>query len=287
MKQLLFYDLDGTLSGKSYAITEKNQWALANAKEKGHKVFLCTGRPPISIYGDVEKISFDGMICCAGSYVFIHDQLIFENVIEKDLLKQVLHLFHQHDISYCLETKEGLYETSRIHRFYIKNYYKKVKINRNLFRFLKARKKKEKHYRIEDFDINKISVAKIEFITKNQNDYLACLPFLEKYFHVVLFSQENDSYVNGEIIMRDCTKREGILKVIDYFHEDINHTVGFGDSMNDYQMLETVHTGIVYENADKRLKELAQYTFQEPDQDGIYHIMRELDLCDEYKGVKR
>ena len=54
-----------------------------------------------------------------------------------------------------------------------------------------------------------------------------------------------------------------------------------GDSMNDYQMLEEVNIGVVYENAPQNLKDLGQYFFIDPDQDGIYKVMKEMKLIDD------
>lgn len=48
--------------------------------------------------------------------------------------------------------------------------------------------------------------------------------------------------MNGEIILKNCTKADGILKVVNYYGGKMEDTVGFGDSMNDYQMLEEVKT---------------------------------------------
>ena len=55
-------------------------------------------------------------------------------------------------------------------------------------------------------------------------------------------------------------------------------TIGFGESMNHYQMLEEVNICVVYENAPQHLKDLGQYYFTDPDQDGIYKVMKEMQL---------
>ena len=92
------------------------------------------------------------------------------------------------------------------------------------------------------------------------------------------FSKEEDDFINGEIILKYCTKADGILKVVNHFQGQMKDTVGFGDSMNDYQMLQEVETGVVYEGASDNLKALGKYFFTDPDQDGIYKVMKEMDL---------
>ena len=41
-------------------LTEKTKLAIQNARQNGHRAFLCTGRAPTSIVGDIRNIEFDG-----------------------------------------------------------------------------------------------------------------------------------------------------------------------------------------------------------------------------------
>ena len=40
----VFFDIDGTIRGKSREITKRNKEAICKLRENGHKAFLCTGR---------------------------------------------------------------------------------------------------------------------------------------------------------------------------------------------------------------------------------------------------
>ena len=44
----VFFDIDGTIRGKSREITKRNREAICKLRENGHKAFLCTGRAPVS-----------------------------------------------------------------------------------------------------------------------------------------------------------------------------------------------------------------------------------------------
>lgn len=283
MSKYLFFDLDGTLEGHTRTITQKNRWALQQLRHNGHKIFLCTGRAPTSLFGDVLSICFDGKICSAGGFVMIGEHFIFENYIDKNLLQQILHLFNQHHVYYNLETKDTIYESPIIHKFLLRKYLKIVKLNRKLLGFMRSRRQFEHRRHIKEFDIHQTQVTKLNYLAKNKEDFIKCLPFLEKYFHIVYFSNENDKFVNGELILKNCTKGDGIQRILDYFHADEEDTIGFGDSMNDYQMIQKVHIGIVSENAPDELKKISQYTFVDPDQDGIYHTLKALGLCEKYQ----
>ena len=122
------------------------------------------------------------------------------------------------------------------------------------------------------------------YIAMERKQIEACLPFLKQYFNVIIFSKSSDPFVNGEIILKDCTKGDGLRRVVDYFQGTMEESVGFGDSMNDYQMLEAAGLGVAYEEAPEEIKALAQYYFKEPDQDGIYDVMVRMGLADEMES---
>ncbi len=283
MGKYLFFDIDGTLTGKSKQVTEKTKWAIQEARRNGHKAFLCTGRAPTSIVGDIKEMEFDGMICSAGGFVVVDGKFIFENFINQYVLSEVMTLFINNKILFTLETKEVIYQTPGVDEFFTQKHQEDCKDNHELMRIFKLKKQGEKRKPIKDFNILNTGATKVCFIAPNKDDFYRCIPFLEEFFNIVIFSKDEDDFINGEIILKNCTKADGILKVINHFHGKMQDTIGFGDSMNDYQMIQEVSTGVVYEDAPALLKEHAQYFFTDPDQDGIYKVMVELGLVEEMK----
>lgn len=90
MGKYLFFDIDGTLLGKSRRITEKTKQAIQRARKNGHKIFICTGRVPAFIVGDVNDIEVDGIVSGVGSFVEIGGQYIFEHYMESQLTEKVV-----------------------------------------------------------------------------------------------------------------------------------------------------------------------------------------------------
>jgi len=78
----VFFDIDGTIRGKSREITKRNREAICKLRENGHKAFLCTGRAPVSITQDILDVGFDGVISAAGSFK------LMENIFMKTFLIQ-------------------------------------------------------------------------------------------------------------------------------------------------------------------------------------------------------
>lgn len=278
MGKYLFFDIDGTLMGKSRKVTEKTKWAIEEAQRNGHRAFLCTGRAPTSISRDLKEIAFDGIVCSAGGFVIINNEFIFENFMNQYLLTEVMTLFINNRILFTLETKEAIYQTPGVNEFFDSKHQEDCDKNPELARFLEMRRATENRKTISEFDILKTGVTKVCFVCPDKEDLERCIPFLEEFFNVVIFSKEEDDFVNGEIILKHCTKADGMKKVVDYFQAGMEDTVGFGDSMNDYQMLEVANIGVVYKDAPQNLKDLGQYYFIDPDQDGIYKVMKEMNL---------
>ncbi len=277
MGKYLFFDIDGTLVGQSKMMTQKNKDALILARKNGHKTFLCTGRSPTSIVKNILEVGYDGIVCSAGGFVIIDGHYIFENYIDVSLLKKVMKLFYDHQVLFTLETKDAIYETDGVKEFFDMRHQNSFGSNLELMRFFELRRQGENRLSIEHYDDN-IGVTKLCFVAKNKNNFFECVDKLEKYFNVVVFSKDEEEYINGEIIIKDCTKADGIVKAVNYFQGNLNDTIGFGDSMNDYEMIDRCAVGVVYKGADDKLKEKADYFFDDPDKDGIYKILKELRI---------
>ena len=93
----VFFDIDGTIRGKSREITKRNKEAICKLRENGHKAFLCTGRAPVSITQDILDVGFDGVISAAGSFIQIDGEYIYENFLDSKLLllKRKMNFFNQ------------------------------------------------------------------------------------------------------------------------------------------------------------------------------------------------
>lgn len=278
MRKYLFFDIDGTLVGESHRVTENNAKAISQVREKGHKAFLCSGRAPTSIVQDIIDVGFDGIICSAGGFIMIDGHFVFENLINQYVLSEVMTLFTNHHILYTLETRDAIYQTPGVSEFFDRRHQEKCKDNLELKRFFELRRRGENREPIRHFDILKTPVAKICFIAKRKQDYEACIPFLEDYFHIVTFSKPEDDFVNGELIIKGCTKADGIKRLMRYYNASMEDTIGFGDSMNDFQMMEAVKIACVSKKAPQVLLDMADYTFDDPDDDGIAKVLKELNL---------
>ena len=76
--KLIFLDIDGTLTMPgSNEPPQSALEAIRAAQRKGNLVFLCSGRNP-GMLEPLLKYGFDGVIACAGGYVTVGDELIYD-----------------------------------------------------------------------------------------------------------------------------------------------------------------------------------------------------------------
>jgi Cof subfamily protein (haloacid dehalogenase superfamily) len=88
--KIVFFDIDGTLidfdaSGISPAVVD----ALKRLQEKGTKLFLASGRPPILLPRS-EGVTFDGALCFNGAYGFDQSGTVISAPIPKSDVKQMV-----------------------------------------------------------------------------------------------------------------------------------------------------------------------------------------------------
>ena len=253
----VFFDIDGTIRGKSREITKRK------LRENGHKAFLCTGRAPVSITQDILDVGFDGVISAAGSFIQIDGEYIYENFLDSKLLQQAIVLFSNAQVGFTLETKDELFQSGYAREYMERRQIKDTQANPELARFFEKRNQAFKP--ITEYDHDKYAL-------------LDTVPHLSKDFNIVVFSKPEDDFINGEIISKNCTKADAIERVMDYYHASMEDTIAFGDSMNDYQMLKKANQGIVFEGAKEKLLDIAYDTFKDPDQDGIALSLEKLGL---------
>lgn len=275
----LFFDVDGTLFGKSRYVTERTIEEMQKIKKKGHKIFICTGRAPVSIVGgNLERVPADGFIASAGGFVSVNGKYIFKNYMDTTVLQEVMTLFMNHKVRFALETENAIYQTPGINEYFDARHQKEFGDNPEMKRYFEVRRQKENRLPMSAFNVSETGVTKIAFVATDRYLFLDIVKYLVDHFNVVTFSKKGSEIIDGEIILKDCTKADGIKRVLDEIGGSVEDTIAFGDSMNDYQMIDLCHIGIVSKKASDKLKKLAQYQFDDPDQDGIAKALEQLNL---------
>ena len=102
--KLIFIDIDGTLfDHKKDDIPESAKEAILNAKSKGHKIFLSTGRPYADIDKEILDFPLDGMIVSCGAVVYVENKPIYCKTYPQKELINLIQLMLVNNIGFSLD----------------------------------------------------------------------------------------------------------------------------------------------------------------------------------------
>ena len=101
---------------------------------------------------------------------------------------------------------------------------------------------------------------------------------LEDRYHFICQEVTAHHCLNGEIISKEFDKGMGVRLVAGTLGFDIADTIGFGDSMNDLEMIETVGTSVCMENGADALKAVSDIVCPAVTEDGLAKAFEQLGL---------
>lgn len=276
MKKVIFLDIDGTLTLPTGQVSERVRNAIRDVRKNGHYVFICTGRSKIGVR-DLLDIGFDGIICSAGGYIEINGKKVYESCLKDEDLSLARRIFEKHDILYNLETNFMTFQNDEMNKVFAAVHPDDLS-NSELTRLINEQKEKFNIHSLEEFAKNPKPVQKLCFIAKSLEDLEEPRRLLSDKYNFIIHDIFSKNIINGEIIIKGTNKGKAVEFVMDYLGMNMKDSIGFGDSMNDYEMIHTCHRGVVMGNGSEELKKYATTVCESASDDGIYHELKRLKL---------
>lgn len=274
-RKSIFLDVDGTLVSGHATMNPKVVEAIKRARQNGHYVFICTGRNKTGIKYELAKVDFDGIIASAGSYIEIDNKVIHSVYFDKLLVDKISKVFDENNIYYNYECTDVTFMSKKMVELFVGG----VNFESGNIKLEKMMQEEFKKFSIQDLSLyNNQDIHKICFIAIDQNDVERAKKQLGDDVNMVIHDIFDATTINGELISKVDNKATAIKQVIDYLGIDKKDTIAFGDSMNDYEMINFVECGIAMGNACNELKEAASRVCRSVDEDGIYYEFIELGL---------
>ena len=274
--KIVFFDIDGTLIGWDATPSQKVIEAIHRLKANGHRAVLCTGRNRCMIDPAVLNIGFDGIICSAGSYIEYDNQIIDQTFIEHDKLLQIISLLQKHNILTNLEgTYASYYDDELVNALMLSP---DIQCTSEIKKIHAELGKVDNRYTLTTFYKQIVPIHKISYMAQNMGDVRQLQQQIGKEYQVHVHEIFPGSVINGEIIPKKTHKGTAILTLLDYLHIPRKNSIAFGDSMNDYEMLQTVQYGVAMANGSKELQEIADASCPSVEKDGVYYGLQDLDL---------
>lgn len=273
-RKLIFLDIDGTLTSPGSNVPPQSALeAIRRAQAAGHKVVLCTGRnldmlSPLLAYG------FDGAVASGGGYVVYGNEVLYDCPMTEDQRLLAMDLLAQQGVFRTIEAKDATYGDEGMADFL----GAVSGGNSELVRWRKALE--------DDLNIQPMSrydgrpIYKIVFMCADADQLKPAREALEREFCFLVQDISGANYINGELINRKFDKGTGVRLVARALGVDLADTIGFGDSMNDLEMIRTVGTSVCMANGSPTLKAHSTMICPAVDEDGLARGFAQLGLTE-------
>lgn len=274
-KKIIFLDIDGTLTADLGKPSEKVKEGIRLARENGHKVLICTGRNMPIIGREILECGFDGVVASAGSHIEVEGNVIFDCLMDESLVQYCIDIFHKNHIFCRIESPEGIYTDTAMEEL-----LKNAQADSSNSELIRMQREMESGLDIKRFDAYPRNGAyKLCFTCTDLRDLEAVKVQLGEQFNYVVHPfKAGASVFNGEIIRKGMDKGEGMQRVCRYYGMSMRDTVAFGDSMNDFQMIQAAGLGVAMGNACDELKKIADAVCESVQEDGVYQQFSRMGL---------
>ena len=286
MIKLIAADMDGTLIGSNGEISQENIKAIKEAKEKGIKFAIATGRALCDVEIMLEKygLKCDTLIMNGAQYLDENRNEISSTYIDKNKVKEILRVMKKYDINVEIYTDKGFF-TADTEEEVLDGMIKRGKIYRPEIETIEERiahAKKNLHYinmqYIDDLDnfIENNNIAKLISFSDSEKLILDVRRDVEQIDGLAVSGSFS---TNVEVNHIDAEKGKILLKVGEIYGIKREEVAILGDGMNDYSMFKEFPCSFAMDNAVPEIKEIAKYITASNNEDGvakaIYKIINE------------
>lgn len=268
----VFLDVDGTYA--DYGIVpEGHVRAVRAAREAGHRVLLCTGRPVSMLPESILGAGFDGLVASAGAYVEVSGTVLVDRCFPADLAARTVAALDTHDAVYILEAQEALHVSpAAAERL-------RAIVHAH---FSQAPGGPAGSSAILDAVHQTADRAAVPFAKVSVFDSPIAMELLVNEIGsdiaVVANSVADNGRHAGELFQRGISKADGVAAVIAHLGIARGDTIAIGDGANDLEMIAYAGIGVAIEGSAPEVLAIADRTAAGPRQEGLTDAFADLGL---------
>lgn len=267
MYKLIALDMDGTLLKKDKTISSQTKEALKNARNKGVKVVLASGRPIEGLNRYLEELD----LIKENEYVLSYNGALVQNIKTKEIIAGTV--LHGNDLKelHALSKKLGVF----IHAFSkeqglivdVMNEYTQI-----------------------EADINGINITQKDFVTIDNNEDMIKIMMIDSKENIdhAFENLPNDikekytvvrsADIFLEFLHKDSNKGTGLEALANHLGIKKEEVIAVGDAGNDIHMIEYAGLGVAMENAFDEVKKTANYITTSNEEEGIAKVIEKFIL---------
>ncbi len=266
-KKLLLFDVDGTLISYDNVVPESTIKAIKQAREKGHLVYVVTGRTKNR--ATVGNIEVDGMICGNGAYIECDGITLKDLSLSLKDMEEITQYLDKHHLDFFAEGNYGMYGSKHFEKNAVET-YRKYGIKNPVIREL---------YPMMVFPESMVqpSITKVNYILKSYDDYLQFKKHFSK-FQCLTWGGKGEEVLFGDCATKGIDKEKAIRELIDYLKINPENIYAFGDAEVDINMFNIAGTSICVGSGRDEAKKAATYVTDDVKDDGIYNALKHFNL---------
>lgn len=260
--EMLVLDIDGTLTNSKKEISQTTKEAIRAIQERGHHVVLASGRPTAGILPIAKELKlkeFGGFVLSFNGAKVINckdNEIIFQNTIPSDLISDIYREAVKENVGIISYDDTSIITASEIDE-YIE---KESKINHMPIK------------RVDDF-VSYINFPINKCLMTGEPHYLAQVEQrMKKRFGDKLSIYRSEPFFL-EIMPLYIDKAHSLEKLLDILHMSKEQMISCGDGYNDLTMIQYAGKGVAMGNAQKEIREAADYITLSNDEDGVAHVI--------------
>jgi Cof subfamily protein (haloacid dehalogenase superfamily) len=229
----IFLDIDGTLILRDKGPFTDDIDMVKEARERGHHIFLSTGRSLANIPPVLRNASYiDGIVAGSGAHVVIDGKTVYRKWIPKELLVLIC--------DYYLNKQKWCIFEGETNIYGINQYDPSLFVGAPLV----ITEKNDFIIKYKETIITKLT---LEGIATDEERMI-----LQDHFKLNSFSDYSEGIIKNE------TKSHGMEIILEKTGMTKENSIAIGDSVNDLDMISFSGLGIAMGNACDELKQIAK-----------------------------
>lgn len=289
MYKLVAIDLDGTMLNKYGIITENTKNVIKKVQEKGVEVIIASGRPINSVKNFSKEINSQKYFISGNgaiTYDIKNDKILYENILNKNKVLQVIKICEENSIYYNVYTENGIIAKNLNYNtlYYYKENLNKLEENKTHINIVESiydyiEKRDEKILKIMICDGSKPIFNSIMKKIREITD-IEILDVSHMSRKIIKQGTEEIAleYFYTEISAKDVDKWNALEKLIELMNITKEEVVTIGDNANDIKMLKNAGFGVAMGESAPYVKECANEVTTSNDNDGVAVILEKMFL---------
>ncbi len=262
MKKMLVLDIDGTLTNSKKEISPRTLRNLINIQKHGHIVVLASGRPTPGMNEIAKQLELEKY----GGYILSYNgarvinaktgEVVYQKTLEYDMIEKLYEFAIKSDIGLVTYEKNGVITGTRVDEwmeFEARINGLSIKELQNFVDYV-------------DFPVNKcLLTAKSDVAPKYEEE------LVNLYGNRASIYRSEPFFI--EVMPKGIDKAASLDRLVSALGMKIENVIACGDGFNDMSMIKYAGIGVAMANAQKVVKEVADYITLSNDEEGLLPVI--------------